>query len=187
MPGNTIRVCVIDDEPIACRRIQRLLKEDPDMEVVEVCHDGEHAAGAIREHRPDLIFLDVQMPEMDGFEALEASKAEKLPYIIFVTAYDQYAIRAFEFHALDYLLKPFDKKRFAEALDRAKSEIRKERRETSSDNLLTLLQEIKTRPRSTDRILIKSGGKVFFLKTDEIEWIEANGKYATIHAKQIFV
>src|SRR5688500_15668956 len=115
-----IRICVIDDEPIACRKIQRLLKDDPEIELVKVCTNGEEGRQAIQDHSPDLIFLDIQMPEMDGFEVLKSLNVEKLPYVIFVTAYDSYAIQAFRVHALDYLLKPFDKKQFLEAFHRAK-------------------------------------------------------------------
>lgn len=173
----------MDDEPIACRRLQRLLKNDPEIEVIAVCHNGEDAAEEIRALAPDLIFLDVQMPGMDGFEVLDALKGmEALPHVIFVTAYDQYAIRAFEVHALDYLLKPFDKKRFADALQRGKTEARKQPPPAERDLYTTLLNEIRNQPRSMEHILIKSEGKVFFLKKDEIDWIEAQGKYASIHA-----
>ena len=108
--NKTIRVCIIDDEPIACRRIQRLLKDDVEIDIVQTCNDGEDAVDAIQQLHPDLIFLDVQMPGMDGFEVLKSLKPETMPHVIFVTAYDRYAIQAFEVHALDYLLKPFDRK-----------------------------------------------------------------------------
>jgi two-component system, LytTR family, response regulator len=174
-----IRVCVVDDEPIACRKIQRLLREDPQMEVVAVCKNGEEAAGAIQKLSPDLVFLDVQMPEMDGFEVLKATGTDNMPYVIFVTAYDHYAIQAFEVHALDYLLKPFDKKRFQDSLNRAKAQIQLDRQQP---NLEALLKEIK--PSYLERLVIKSRGNVFFLKTDEIDWIEAQGKYELLHTKQ---
>lgn len=182
--NKTIRVCVIDDEPIACRRLQRMLKEDPEIEVVKVCRNGEEASEAILQMEPELVFLDVQMPGMDGFEVLDSIKnMEAIPHVIFVTAYDQYAIRAFEVQALDYLLKPFDRKRFTGAVSRAKSQVRKERDKTMDRALYaSLLNEIRSQPKTVDRLMIKSGGKVFFLKKDEIDWIQAHGKYASIHA-----
>jgi len=177
-----IRVCVIDDEPIACRKIQRMLKDDPEIETVGVCSNGEEAREAIEKLLPDLVFLDVQMPEMDGFEVLKSLNVEKMPHVIFVTAYDHYAIRAFEVHALDYLLKPFDRKRFQEALNHGKTQIGQDRNRTNKSELKALLEEMKTAPRYLERLVIKSHGKVFFLKTDAIDWIEAQGKYELVHA-----
>jgi two-component system LytT family response regulator len=179
-----IRVCVIDDEPIACRKIQRMLKDDPEIETVGVCSNGEEAREAIENLLPDLIFLDVQMPEMDGFEVLKSLNVDKMPYVIFVTAYDHYAIRAFEVHALDYLLKPFDRKRFQEALDHGKTQISQHQNTSNKSELKALLEEIKGVPRYLQRLVIKNRGKVFFLKTDAIDWIEAQGKYELVHAGQ---
>jgi two-component system, LytTR family, response regulator len=179
-----IRVCVIDDEPIACRKIQRMLKDDPEIETVGVCSNGEEAREAIEKLLPDLVFLDVQMPEMDGFEVLKSLNVEKMPHVIFVTAYDHYAIRAFEVHALDYLLKPFDRKRFQEALNHGKTQIGQDRNRTNKSELKALLEEMKTAPRYLERLVIKAHGKVFFLKTDAIDWIEAQGKYELVHAGQ---
>jgi two-component system, LytTR family, response regulator len=177
-----IRVCVIDDEPIACRKVQRLLKEDLEIEVVQVCNNGEKAREAIQTHHPDLIFLDVQMPEMDGFEVLKSLKIEKLPYVVFVTAYDSYAIQAFRVHALDYLLKPFDKKEFLETLKRAKAQVKRDRAKGGTSDLKDLLKEMTSRPPFAERLVIKSYGKIIFLKVDEIDWIEAQGKYELVHA-----
>lgn len=174
-----ISVCVIDDEPIACRKIVALLKEDPEMDVLQICKNGQEAAEAIRKLHPDLIFLDVQMPGLDGFEVLESVKdAERIPYVVFVTAYDRYAIRAFDVHALDYLLKPFDKKRFAEAIKRAKDQIRFRREGSYQHDLFALLKEIQTQPRTLGRLVVNNR----VMKTDEIDWIEAQGKYALIHS-----
>ena len=179
-----IRVCVIDDEPIACRKIQRMLKDDPEIETVGVCSNGEEARETIQNLLPDLIFLDVQMPEMDGFEVLKSLNVEKMPHVIFVTAYDHYAIRAFEVHALDYLLKPFDRKRFQEALNHGKTQISQDRNRSSKSELKALLEEMKAMPRYLERLVIKNRGKVFFLKTDAIDWIEAQGKYELVHTGQ---
>ena len=179
---KTIRVCIVDDEPIACRRIQRLLKDDTSIEIVKICNNGEHATEAIRKLSPDLVFLDIQMPGMDGFEVLKSLQNENMPHVIFVTAYDRYAIQAFEVHALDYLLKPFDTERFEEALTRAKAQIEQDRNRTLNKGLFALLEEMKTPPRYLERLVIKASGRVFFLKTEEIDWIEAQGKYVSIHA-----
>jgi two-component system LytT family response regulator len=179
--SKLIRVCVIDDEPIACRKIVGLLKDDPEIEIVQVCGNGDEASEAIQKHLPDLIFLDVQMPSMDGFEVLESVQhLDEMPYVIFVTAYDRYAIRAFEVHALDYLLKPFDKKRFLDALKRAKSQILQKTNKSYSSDLQALLKEARLHPPSLERLVINNR----VLRTDEIDWIEAQGKYASIHTRQ---
>jgi two-component system LytT family response regulator len=179
-----IRVCIIDDEPIACRRIERLLKDDPEIEIIKVCNDGEDAVETIKTLLPDLIFLDIQMPEMDGFEVLQSLNEQNMPRVIFVTAYDRYAIQAFEVHALDYLLKPFDKKRFDEALKRGKAQVFQDQESSSSRELVALLKGLQTHPHYLERLIIKNKGRVSFLKTDEIDWIEAQGKYVMIHAGQ---
>jgi two-component system LytT family response regulator len=179
---KVIRVCIVDDEPIACRRIQRLLKDDPSIEILKICNNGEQAAEAIKKLSPDLVFLDIQMPRMDGFEVLKSLESENMPHVIFVTAYDRYAIQAFEVHALDYLLKPFDTERFEEAISRAKAQIQQDRNRTLNKGLYALLEEMKTPPRYLERLVIKASGRVFFLKTEEIDWIEAQGKYVSIHA-----
>jgi two-component system LytT family response regulator len=180
--NRRIRVCIIDDEPIACRKIQRMLKDDSEIEIVRVCSNGEDGRQALQGLSPDLIFLDVQMPEMDGFEMLSSLKPEKMPYVIFVTAYDSYAIQAFRIHALDYLLKPFDKNEFNEALHHAKEQIQLDRERKQDRDLKALLREISARPPYLERLVIKSLGKIFFLKVDDIDWIEAQGKYEMIHA-----
>jgi two-component system LytT family response regulator len=138
---------------------------------------------AVLEHAPGLVFLDVQMPEMDGFAVLEALPRECIPFVIFVTAYDQYALRAFEVDALDYILKPFDIERFRRTLQHAKSQVRKQRGSAFSQGLLRLLEELKARPKSkhAGRLVIKSSGRVSFLKTAEIDWIESEGNYVRLH------
>jgi two-component system LytT family response regulator len=176
-----IRVLIVDDEALACRRLRRLLRGVSGLEIAGVCTNGPEAVSAINKLQPDLLLLDVQMPGMDGFGVLKALKTDKLPYVIFVTAFDQYAIQAFDVHALDYLLKPFDRERFEEALDRAKNQIRREK-EGVDEGLLALLQEIRPQSQPLERVVIKSNGRVFFLKTEQIDWIEAQGKYVLIHA-----
>ncbi|MCI0415546.1 LytTR family DNA-binding domain-containing protein [bacterium] len=180
--NQRIKTIIVDDEPLACRRIRRLLQSDDEVEVVAICTSGQEAVKAIEEHHPDLLFLDVQMPVMDGFGVLQAVDPALQPQIIFVTAYDQYAIQAFEVHALDYLLKPFDRERFAKSVSRAKEMIHQNQQKAITKELLTIRDELRVRPKYLDRLVIRTGGRIFFLKTQEIDWIEAHGKYVTIHS-----
>jgi two-component system, LytTR family, response regulator len=184
-----IRTLVVDDEPLARQNLRILLSEDPDVELVGEAGSGREAVRLIREHSPDLVFLDIQMPEMSGFDVLDRMDAAQIPAVVFVTAYDRYALRAFEVHALDYLLKPFDDGRFEKALRRAKQQI--EQREVSelSQRLVALLEdrdgarpaEKTPRAQHLTRLLIKSAGRVFFLKADEIDWIGAEDYYVKLH------
>jgi two-component system, LytTR family, response regulator len=176
-----IRALIVDDEPLARRRIHRLLRGDPEVEVVGDCAGGSEAVRAIEESSPDLVFLDVQMPEVDGFAVFEAVGADRMPLVIFVTAYDQYAIRAFEVSAVDYLLKPFDRHRFGVALERAKSRLRSSRGGETAERALALLEKLRARSDCLERLVVKAGGRVFFLKAEEIDWIEAEGKYVRLH------
>jgi len=177
----TIRVLIVDDEPLARQRIRRLLESDAEVEVLGECADGLKAVNAVRANRPDLLFLDVQMPDLDGFSVLEALGPHDMPTTIFVTAYDRYAIKAFEVHALDYLLKPFDRERFRKALERAKGHIGRSRTQAQEKKLEGLLTEVSQERKSLERIVIKSTSRVFFLRTDEIDWIEAAGNYLRLH------
>jgi len=160
-----IRALVVDDEPLARSNLAVLLRLDPEIEIVGECGSGQEGLEQIRRKKPDLVFLDVQMPECDGFDVLELLGNDSPPAIVFVTAYHQYAVRAFEAGALDYLLKPFDNARFARALGRAKERI------LAGKDL----------PRKLDRLPIKSSGQVLFLKISEIDWIEAADYYACLH------
>jgi two-component system, LytTR family, response regulator len=162
-----IRTLVVDDEPLARSNLTVLLRLDPDIEIVGECRSGFEALAEIRGRRPDLVFLDVQMPECDGFDVVE-QLGKDLPHaVVFVTAYDQYALKAFEAGALDYLLKPFDNARFDRALGRAKERI-------------ALSKEA---PRKIDRLVIKGAGQVTFVKISEIDWIEAADYYACLHVR----
>ena len=182
MTGQSkIRALVVDDEPLARRRLRKLLSRDPDVEMIGDCANGYEAITAISEQRPDLVFLDVQMPEVDGFGVLERLKADAVPYVIFVTAFDQYALKAFEVSAIDYLLKPFDRKRFEQALQRAKSRLQTERAGELNQRAMALLEELRTKSSHRERMLIRSGGRAFFLKTEEIDWIGAEGKYVRLY------
>jgi two-component system LytT family response regulator len=181
--GSRIKVLIVDDEILGRNRIREILSKDPDIDLVGECSNGQEAVKAVLEHSPDLLFLDVQMPEMDGFGVLEALPSERIPLVVFVTAYDQYALRAFEVYAVDYILKPFDKERFRRTLKHAKSQILRQRGSVLNQSLLDLLEELKGRPKSKhpDRLVIKTGGRVSFLKTSEIDWIEAEGNYVRLH------
>ena len=178
----TLRALIVDDEPLARERIRSLLARESDVEVVGECGDGAGAVAAIERLGPDLVFLDVQMPEVDGFEVLEAIPRAKLPAVIFVTAYDRYALKAFEVHALDYLLKPFDRERFQRALDRARAEVS---RDASGGpvarRLLELLGSLEAQRKHAARLVVRESGRVFFLRVDEIDYIEAAGNYARVH------
>jgi two-component system LytT family response regulator len=178
-----IRTLIVDDEPLARQRLRTLLEAESDIEIVSECTDGRQAVAAIREERPDLVFLDVQMPLLDGFGVLETLGVDRPPAIVFVTAYDRYALRAFEVHALDYLLKPFDRERFGKALARARSHARQDQSADVSQRLLALLQDVKEARKPLDRLVIKSGGRVCFVRTDEIDWVEAAGNYVKIHVQ----
>lgn len=178
----TIRTLVVDDEPVARAGMRRLLAGDPDLRIVGEAGDGRAAVAAIRELAPDLVLLDVQMPEMDGFEVLDEVGTEAIGAVVFVTAYDQFAIRAFEVEALDYVLKPFEDERFAAVIARAKRHLRRERDDGLAERLAALLARFEEPARGTrQRILVKEGGSVFFQPADEIDWIEAADYYARIH------
>ena len=178
---NRIRTLVVDDEPMARERVLSLLQQESDVEVVGECADGAQAINAIQQHAPDLVFLDVQMPGVDGFGVIQAISAERMPTVIFVTAYDEYALRAFEVHALDYLLKPFGRDRFQETLKHVRSSLERRRAGDLGRRLLALVNDIKPEAPKVDRLVVKSGGRVFFLRTEDIDWIEAAGNYVRLH------
>ena len=178
----SIRVLLVDDEPLAREMLREMLQGDPDVRIVGESCNGLEALEAIRAEAPDLIFLDVQMPEVGGFEVLESLGKEKLPYVIFVTAYDKYAVRAFEVQALDYLLKPFDQERFDLSWQRAKSQVLNNRHSGTDQRILSLLEELKAGNRYLERLVIKAGGRIYFLDTREIDWIEAEGNYVSVHS-----
>ena len=181
-----IKTLIVDDEPLARRNLRVLLEKDPQIEIVDECRNGHEAVKAINTHSPDLIFLDIQMPEMDGFDVLARVGPEQIQAIIFVTAFDQYALKAFEVHALDYLLKPFDDERFAHALERAKSQISASEIDKLSQRLLALLEDRKGSDEQQQsyltRLMIKTSNRMMLLKVDEIDFIEADGNYAKLHA-----
>jgi len=181
--SSLIKALIVDDEVLARNRIREILKKDPEIQLVGECANGQEAVDAILGQAPHLLFLDVQMPEMDGFALLAALPPERLPTVIFVTAFDQYALRAFEVYALDYILKPFDAERFNRTLQHAKFQIRQVRGSVLNQGLLDLLTELKEKPRAKlpDRLVIKTAGRVSFLKIAEIDWIESEGNYVRLH------
>ena len=187
-----LRAIIVDDEPAARRGVRLLLERDSGIEIVGEAATGDEAADLMQREKPDLAFLDVQMPGSDGFEALGKVGAAAAPAVVFVTAYDEHALRAFEVNAVDYLLKPYDDTRFGAALQRAKEEVRRRRADTVNARLTQLLDYLQQNSgtaaaaqakeeKAGDRILIKSSGEIFFLKADEIDWIEAEGDYMKFH------
>ncbi len=185
-----IRALIVDDEPIARRGIRQQLQTEPDVEVVGECGNGREAVAAIKKQNPDLVFLDVQMPILDGFGVVESVGAENLPAVVFVTAYDEHAIRAFEVNALDYLLKPVDPERFQKTLARAREQVNGSETKHLNQKLSALLQSLEefqpnvaAQPTYLERIAIKNRGRVFFLSVDEIDWLRAQGNYVELHAK----
>ncbi|HXJ03986.1 MAG TPA: LytTR family DNA-binding domain-containing protein [Candidatus Acidoferrum sp.] len=177
-----IRTLIVDDEPLGRERISSLLCGDHEVDVIGECADGRQAIAAIEECKPDLVFLDVQMPEVDGFGVVDAICSERMPVIIFVTAYDRYAVKAFEVHALDYLLKSFDRERFAAALRRAKEEIGRLRGGALNERLAGLIEDLQAKKDRLTRLVIKSAGRIVFLRIEEIDWIEAADNYVRVHA-----
>ena len=182
--ARPIRALVVDDEPLAREMIREMLADDSDVEIVAECANGREAVEAINSLTPDLVFLDIQMPEVGGFEVLESFEREATPYVIFVTAYDQYAVRAFEVHAFDYLLKPFDRERFDAAWQRVKTQIKLDQGGERERHILALLEELKTGPRHLERLVIKNGGRVFFLNVDDVHCIESEGNYVRVYDDQ---
>lgn len=179
-PSGKLRVLVVDDEAPARRKVLRLLRQEADVQVVGEADGAEAAVAAIQKQRPDLVFLDVQMPGADGFSVVRAVAPENMPRVIFVTAHDHYALRAFEVHAFDYLLKPFSEERLRAALDRARKAYAK-----SSDGFVSqlqaLVQELQRERSYSERILVQENGRGRFVAAKEIAWVEADGNYLKLH------
>jgi two-component system LytT family response regulator len=177
-----IQALIIDDEPLARKRIRDLLKDDAEIELAGECSTGSEAIALLEKIKPSLVFLDIQMPETDGFELMEIMNTNGVrPAVIFVTAYDKYALRAFDAQAVDYLLKPFSESRFRRAVQRAKHQIQQGSGGLISTQLLALLREARPGKKYSDRLVIRSGGRALFLRSDEIDYIEAAGNYLTLH------
>jgi two-component system, LytTR family, response regulator len=176
-----LRVLIADDEPLGRQRLRYLLRNEPGSEVVAECVSGTETVNSIRKNTPDLVFLDVMMPELDGFGVLEALKGIRLPAIIFVTAYDRFAVRAFEANAVDYLLKPFARERFQSALHRARERLRLGHSNISEQSILKLLMDVGKRVKPLERLTIKSDGRITLLNTAEIDWVRAADNYVELH------
>ena len=181
--SDRIRTLIVDDERLARQKLKTLITKEGDLDLIGEASTGEQAAGVIREKRPELLFLDIQMPGMDGFELLRQLGSATPPNVVFVTAYDKYAVAAFEVQAVDYLLKPFDRPRFHQAVDR----VRKRRsdggaQEELATKLSALLQQLSADGEPLQRIMLKSSGRITFLKTSEITWLEAADNYVRVHS-----
>lgn len=176
-----IKTLIVDDEPLARDRVKRFLRDEHDISVIGECGNGREAVAAIKEQQPDLVFLDIQMPEKNGFEVVKSLNEKTMPAVIFVTAYDQYALQAFDVHALDYLLKPFNRERLHKAVSHARDQIETKRIGNLDERLASLIADLKSERKYLERLVVKSVGRVFFLKVDEIDWIEAAGNYVKLH------
>ncbi|HEX4086250.1 MAG TPA: LytTR family DNA-binding domain-containing protein [Chthoniobacteraceae bacterium] len=171
-----LRTVIVDDERMARTRLRRMLEKDPEVEIVAECEDGLAAVAVVQEQEPDLLLLDIQMPEMDGFGVLDALGPERTPEVVFVTAYDEHAIRAFDEHALDYLMKPVAPERFTKMLAR----VRERRGKAKQDSLFEMLAQRKADNRAA-RLMVKNGERTSFIAPEEIDWVEAAGNYAILH------
>jgi len=177
-----LRALVVDDEPLARQRIRHLLRRATDIDVAGECANGLEAVKAIEDQKPDLVFLDIQMPELDGFGVVEAVGAEAMPPTLFITAYDQHALRAFEVHALDYLLKPFSVERFHQALERARRWCIHQK-DGTGPNLEALIDGLRQERPWVDRLLVKQGDRHVLVRTAAIQWIEAEDNYVRLHVE----
>jgi two-component system LytT family response regulator len=181
-----IRVLIVDDEPIIRRGLRAHLSGRKTYEIVGESSNGRQAISDIRETKPDLVFLDVQMPEVDGFGVIRAIGPNEMPAVVFITAYDEYAVQAFDVNALDYLLKPFDEERFSRCLARVEQRLSEARKPDTLVEKLALLVAEQTKPRAADRLAIRNSDRITLLQTEDIDWIEAADNYVEIHVgKQV--
>lgn len=203
-----VRVLIVDDEPIARRRMRRLLRLEDDVEVIDDVGSGREAVEVIQRDRPDLVLLDVQMPDLDGFGVVDALGVDQMPPTIFVTAFNEYAVRAFDVHAIDYLLKPFDTDRFRSAFVRARVHLEQRSSAEQGRKIRALLEQVlgegavasvdrsapangtaaapaAPRHRFVDRLMVKHDGRVFFVKATDVDWFEASGNYVRIHTGKV--
>jgi two-component system LytT family response regulator len=177
-----VRVAIIDDEPLVRTGLRSLLEREPDIAIVGEARNGSEAVALITDARPDLVFLDVRMPVLDGFSVLARLEPERMPALVFVTAFDEYAVRAFDAHAVDYLLKPFDEERFQRALERARARLR-ERTPADRSALEAVLSQLLGRQRYAERLLIRSDGRMIVIAIDDIDWIESADNYVRVHQR----
>jgi len=177
-----IRAIIVDDEPLAREGVRLHLEAEPDVEIVGEAGTGEEAVELIETVRPDLLFLDVQMPGMDGFGVLDAVGPAHMPVTIFTTAYDQFALRAFDAHAIDYILKPYDAQRFSSAIERARMHLNGRRKVQVDERLDSLIDELRARNQYLERLVVRSGGRILILRVADIDWVEAASNYVRLHA-----
>ncbi len=177
----TLRILIVDDEPLGLAGVRSLLADEPDMEVVGEARNGQEAVARIRGLRPDVVFLDVQMPGMDGFEVLEELGTEELPLVVFVTAFDRYSLQAFEVHAVDYLLKPLTRHRFAETLRHVRRTFEGREAKAAQQRVLAFLEGLEQQRERLDRFVVRSGDRIQFLRAREVEAIEATGNYMHLY------
>jgi len=176
-----IRTLIVDDMPLARERIRMILGADPEIEIIGECADGDEAVEAIKNLKPEFVFLDVQMPGLDGFSVVEKIGVEKMPVVVFVTAYDEFAIKAFEVSALDYLLKPFEEEQLTRAVIRAKREIQKRQASDLNNHLRQLLAAVKPETKYLKRLVVKTAAQTILVQTEDIDWIGAAGNYLELH------
>lgn len=178
-----IRALIVDDEAHARARLRHSLKDESDFEIIGECANGREAIEAVRRDKPDLVFLDIQMPRLTGFDVCAQLREAgvPLPFVIFCTAYDQYALKAFEVHAIDYLLKPFDRERFKKSLAHARARLHHAQPATADQRLADLLQDLRAGAIQNDRLVVKQDGRVIFVRPNAIDWLEADGNYVRIH------
>ena len=176
-----LRVLLVDDEPLVRRGMRVSLEDEPDIEIVGEARNGVEAVQSIREQHPDLVFLDVQMPELDGFGVIAALQGAPMPAVVFVTAFDAYALRAFDVHAVDYLLKPFDEERLKLALNRVRGRLGEQRRGSIDEQLQALIRDVRARDNYAERLLVKNDGSITVVDASDIDWIEAADNYVRLH------
>jgi two-component system, LytTR family, response regulator len=172
-----VRTVIVDDHPLARRRLRVLLEAEADIDVVGECRTGQEAVTVLRAVQPDLVFLDVQMPELDGFGVLRELRGDAAPLVVFVTAYDQYALDAFDVHACDYLLKPFNDERFQQALTRVRQQLERRRGDTLSRRMIALMRDAQVPQPPVERLMLRSGARILFLDPTQIVWVESEGNY----------
>ena len=179
---TSIRTVIADDEQLARSKLKMLLESETEVHVVAECSDHDQTVAAVQKYLPDLLLLDVQMPGPDGFHVLRTISSEHTPFVVFTTAYDRYALKAFEAHALDYLLKPFDQERLHRVIERVKLEVSKNGDREVARRVLDYLSKSQSESADDKRLIIKAGGRVVFLETDEIDWIDADANYVKVYA-----
>ena len=176
-----IRTLIVDDERLARQKVRTLLEDDEEIEVVGECANGTEAIAAVRKQKPDLLLLDIEMPGHNGFEVLQRLRSERLPMVVFITAHDEYAVRAFEVEAVDYVMKPFDRRRFHDALRRAKRQMHDDASESEARILRLLERIVKPKASALDHFVVKNRDRTFLVPVPEVDWIEAEGKYVRLH------